>query len=91
MADAQVTKAQIISSLKALGFKSGTSLMVHASLKSFGPVEGGAVTVIEALKEIVTPEGTLVMPSFNHGAPFKKGGPGFYHPEQTPTENGGYS
>ena len=38
--------------------------------------------------EAVTPEGTLMMPSFNHEAPFRPGGPGYYHPGETPTING---
>ena len=63
-------------------------LMVHSSLRSLGYVDGGAQTVVEALMEIVTPEGTLVMPSFNHDKPFREGGPGYYHPGETPTTNG---
>jgi aminoglycoside 3-N-acetyltransferase len=61
---------------------------VHSSLKSFGQVEGGARAVIEALMEVLTPEGTLLMPSFNHNAPFGPGGLGYYHPRETPTSNG---
>lgn len=34
-------------------------VMVHSSLKSFGHVEGGADTVVDALMELLTPEGTL--------------------------------
>jgi hypothetical protein len=63
-------------------------LMVHSSLSSFGYVEGGGATVVRALMEILTPEGTLLMPTFNHGQPFREGQPGYYHPQQTPTING---
>ena len=63
-------------------------VIVHSSLRSLGHVEGGAQTVVEALMEIITPEGTLVMPSFNHDVPFREGGPGYYHPHETPTTNG---
>jgi aminoglycoside N3'-acetyltransferase len=38
--------------------------------------------------ETLTPRGTLLMPSFNHGAPFGPGGPGYYNPCETPTTNG---
>jgi aminoglycoside 3-N-acetyltransferase len=38
--------------------------MVHSSLSSFGHVEGGAETVIAALKAALTPEGTLMLPSY---------------------------
>ena len=36
-------------------------LMVHASLRAIGPVEGGAEGVIEALKSVVGHDGTLLM------------------------------
>jgi aminoglycoside 3-N-acetyltransferase len=63
-------------------------VMVHSSLSSFGQVHDGAKTVIGALKEVITPEGTLMMPSFNHGEPFTPGGAGYYHPGETRTTNG---
>jgi aminoglycoside N3'-acetyltransferase len=62
--------------------------MVHSSLKSFGHVEGGAPAVIAALMEVLTPAGTLLMPSFNHGGAFEEGRPGYYDPRETPTSNG---
>jgi len=40
-------------------------VVVHSSLSSFGYVEGGADAVIDALEEVITPEGTLVMPTFS--------------------------
>jgi aminoglycoside N3'-acetyltransferase len=74
--------------LYELGVQAGDGLMVHSSLRSFGQVEGGAKAVIEALMEAVTSSGTLLMPSFNHAVIFKDGGPGYYHPAETPTFNG---
>jgi aminoglycoside 3-N-acetyltransferase len=83
-----VNKADILASLREIGIRPGSGLMVHSSLKSFGYVQGGAQTVIAALMEALTPEGTLLMPSFNHEAPFRPGGPGYFQPEETPTTNG---
>lgn len=83
-----LTKAQIISSLRELGLTAGMGVMVHSSLKSFGYVEGGPAAVVEALMEIITPQGTLMMPSFNHGTAFRDNGPGYYDPLTTPTTNG---
>lgn len=83
-----VTKADVIAGLRDLGLGPGVGLIVHSSLKSFGRVEGGAETVITALMEVITPAGTLVMPSFNHGAPFNPGGVGYFHPGETPTTTG---
>ena len=42
----------------------GMMLEVHCSLSSFGHVEGGAETVIDALKNIIGMEGAILMPSF---------------------------
>ena len=83
-----VTKAGILAGLRALGVLPGCGLMVHSSLKSFGRVQGGAQAVVEALMEAVTEQGTLLMPSFNHRAPFEEGGAGVYDPLETPTSNG---
>ena len=84
----EVTRADIVAGLRRLGISAGDGLMVHSSLKSLGRAEGGAEAVIQALMEVVTSEGTLVMPSFNHGAPFAEGGAGYYDPRSTPTTNG---
>lgn len=83
-----VTQADILAALRDLGVAPGVGLMVHSSLKSFGYVEGGAAAVIAALMEAVTPAGTLLLPTFNHGVPFEPGGPGYFHPQETPTTNG---
>ncbi|MBQ1546999.1 MAG: AAC(3) family N-acetyltransferase [Lachnospiraceae bacterium] len=58
-----VIKADIVDALTALGLKNGDSVMVHASLSRIGYVCGGAQTVIEALIEVVGPEGTVMMPT----------------------------
>jgi len=82
-----LTPADILAGLRLLGIQPGFRLIAHSSLRSFGTVEGGALTVIQALMEAVTPQGTLLMVSFNHEAPFQDG-PGYYHPLETPTIDG---
>jgi aminoglycoside 3-N-acetyltransferase len=52
--------------LLALGVRPGGVLLVHSSLKSLGPVEGGAETVIRGLLEALGPEGTLLMPALSY-------------------------
>ena len=61
------TRERLVADLRAIGVKPGDVLLVHSSLSKIGYVEGGGVTVIEALREAVGPEGTLAMPSFPAG------------------------
>lgn len=56
-------KSFIVNALRKNGVQEGMCLEVHSSLKSFGYVEGGAETVISALKESVGSEGTIFMPA----------------------------
>ncbi len=83
-----LNRSTLCAGLDALGVRAGMGLIVHSSLSSLGYVVGGAPTVIAALMDVLTPQGTLLMPSFNHGMPFKPGGPGCYDPLRTPTING---
>lgn len=58
-----VTQNQIEQGLRDIGVTAGMSLEVHSSLSSFGQVEGGAEAVIGALKNVVTEQGSIFMPS----------------------------
>lgn len=58
-----INKEDIKKALSELGVTPGMILEVHSSLSSFGHVEGGALTVINALKEVVTEEGSIFMPA----------------------------
>jgi len=59
------TRSGLAADLRALGLCSGSVAIVHASLRSLGWVCGGAVTVIDALLDVLSPAGTLVMPTFS--------------------------
>jgi aminoglycoside 3-N-acetyltransferase len=83
-----LAQADIERGLRELGLHAGAGVMVHSSLRSFGRVEGGAATVIAALMTVLTPAGTLLLPTFNHGLPFEPDGPGVFDPQVTPTING---
>lgn len=48
--------------LKDLGLKEGMIVLVHSSLSNIGWVNGGAIAVIQALQNVITEEGTIVMP-----------------------------
>lgn len=47
--------------LRALGLSFGDVVMVHASLRAIGPVEGGAAGVVRALEDAIGSAGTLLM------------------------------
>jgi len=63
---AKVTKKDLLEGFRKLGIMPGTVLEVHSSLSSFGYVEGGALTVIDALVESVGIEGSIFMPASMH-------------------------
>lgn len=56
-------KAELVEELKKIGLQEGMEIEVHSSLSSFGYVEGGAETVIEALMECVGKNGSIFMPA----------------------------
>ena len=58
-----VSKKELKDALINLGLEKGMALEVHSSLSSFGELEGGAMTVIDTLKELVTDQGSIFMPA----------------------------
>lgn len=56
------TKETLLEQLKALNIDSTGTLLVHASLKSIGDVEGKADTVLDALSDYMK-DGLLVLPT----------------------------
>ncbi|MDP5274289.1 aminoglycoside N(3)-acetyltransferase [Chengkuizengella axinellae] len=46
-----------------LGLKDGMTVIVHSSLSSIGWVSGGPVAVVQALMDVVTENGTIIMPT----------------------------
>lgn len=65
---------ELVLNFQKIGLISGDVLLVHSSYKSFGGVEGGPQTVIDAIRSILTDGGTLIVPTFNYdfcdGKPF---------------------
>ena len=57
----------LASDLRALGVRGGQDLLVHSSLRSIGPVEGGAEAVLGALQEVAGPTATIVVPTYTTG------------------------
>jgi aminoglycoside 3-N-acetyltransferase len=46
------------------GVTAGMHVVVHSSLSSLGPVEGGAAAVVASLRHVLGSAGTLVVPTF---------------------------
>jgi aminoglycoside 3-N-acetyltransferase len=59
-----LTKQDLVHGLKRIGIRSGDSLLVHSSLSRLGDVEGGPDAVIDALLDVLGPNGTLLMPVY---------------------------
>ncbi|UFU00391.1 AAC(3) family N-acetyltransferase [Radiobacillus kanasensis] len=57
------TRHSLKADLDALGVQKGMTVIVHSSLSSLGWVNGGEVAVIQALQDVITDEGTIVMPA----------------------------
>ncbi len=55
---------KLIEALKTLGLEQGDTVLTHSSLSALGWVDGGPKTVIDAMKETISEEGTLLFPAF---------------------------
>ena len=62
---APATVASLRADFDALGVRPGGLLMVHSAMSSLGYVIGAATAVVQALIDVLGPEGTLAMPAFS--------------------------
>jgi aminoglycoside N3'-acetyltransferase len=62
---AELSRAEVTEQLRALGVEAGGVLLVHTSFRATRPVEGGPLGLIEALRDALGSDGTLVMPSWS--------------------------
>lgn len=59
-----INKEKLIHDFKKIGITQGDSVLVHSSMSKIGFVEGGAITIVDALFEVVGESGTLLFPTF---------------------------
>ena len=59
-----LSQSDIAEGLRRVGLKAGDIALVHSAMRTFGYIEGGAPTAVEALLEVLGPRGTLVVPTF---------------------------
>jgi len=57
------TAGTLASQLRALGLAAGDVVMLHSSMRSLGYVVGGPQAVVQALLDVLGPDGTLVVPT----------------------------
>ena len=62
---AEVAPERVTEQVRALGVCEGDVLLVHTSYRAIGPVRGGPLGLIAALRAAAGTEGTLVMPSWS--------------------------
>ncbi len=80
-----VTKENVVAALIDVGVKPGDGLLVHSALQYLGHPIGGVSIYLQALLDVLGPDGTVVAPTFNFG--FARGEP--YDPHTTPSEGMG--
>lgn len=59
------SRSDLIRDVRAAGVEAGDVLVVHSSLRRVGWIDGGPREMVRALEEVLTEEGTLVMPTFS--------------------------
>jgi aminoglycoside 3-N-acetyltransferase len=69
-----VTKSRLMHDLEALGVQQGDVVMLHASVKAAGHVVGGPDVILQALLDLLTPAGTLMMLVGWEAAPYEMAG-----------------
>ncbi len=55
-----IMRSRLAADLTRLGLSSGDAIMVHASLRSLGPILGGPDVLILALLDVIGPGGTIM-------------------------------
>ena len=58
-----LTVESLAAQLAACGLAAGQTVVVHMSMSKLGWIAGGPVAVIQALLRVLTPDGTLMMPT----------------------------
>lgn len=61
-----ISSMQLKNDLISLGIQPSDTLLIHASMKSIGPVEGGAEAVLDMLMEYFREKGLLVFPTLSY-------------------------
>lgn len=58
-----IGKARLVEELRAAGIQPGDTLLVHSAMSKIGYLENGPKTLVDALLEVIGPNGNLLMPT----------------------------
>lgn len=83
-----LSQSEIVEGFNKLGLTSGSTVLVHSSLSSFGYVEGGVITVISSLLEAVGNDGTVIVPTLTGKYTDNKDNPPMFDVRKTPCWTG---
>ena len=78
------TADDIIAVMCQLGMKTGSIICIHASMKEFYNYQGTAEELIKKIQNIITTEGTLIMPSYPNPR-YQKEPSYIFNPKTDPT------
>jgi len=60
-----LTRETLTSSLNKIGIVEGDQLLIHSAIQFLGKPEGGIEMIYQSLQSLLTPTGTIVVPTFN--------------------------
>ncbi|MEW6359678.1 MAG: AAC(3) family N-acetyltransferase [Planctomycetota bacterium] len=61
-----ITREELKRDIRAMGLGPGDHVVVHSSLSKVGHIEGGPRTLLEAFLDVLSPEGTILVPTFTY-------------------------
>lgn len=61
----EVERSQVVTCLEQVGVQSGDGLLVHSAIQFLGQPTGGVGMYLQALQDVLGPQGTVAVPTFN--------------------------
>lgn len=57
------TRKSLRAQFESMGLRKGMTVIIHSSMSKIGWISGGSVAVVQALMDVITSEGTIIMPA----------------------------
>ena len=71
--DPEIGRDLILSALAQVGVEKGDTLLVHSSLSACGHIDGGAKTILDAIIDVIGPDGNFFVPTFQRSECYLNG------------------